>query len=116
MTEFFVCDSLHCVFFFVLSSVTVGSTVGLVVFLEVVASYAGEEVGAYGSRDSHQVVSAQSKKENKRQSSICCKKLQTLGLYPLFDLSLLLLFLTFTFTFSHLADAFIQSDLQLGNT
>ncbi len=24
--------------------------------------------------------------------------------------------LTFTFTFSHLADAFIQSDLQLGNT
>ncbi len=23
---------------------------------------------------------------------------------------------TFTFTFSHLADAFIQSDLQLGNT
>ncbi|XDV17719.1 hypothetical protein PO909_023539 [Leuciscus waleckii] len=28
-------------------------------FLEVVVSYAGEEVGAYGSRDSHQVVSAQ---------------------------------------------------------
>ncbi len=24
--------------------------------------------------------------------------------------------ITFTFTFSHLADAFIQSDLQLGNT
>ncbi len=59
--------------------------------LEVVASYAGKEVGAYGSQDSHQVVSAQSKKENKRrQSSICCKRLQTLGL---FDLSLLLLFL-----------------------
>ncbi len=97
MTEVLVCDSLRCVFFiflFVLSSVTVGSAVGLVVFLEVVAfeaSYAGEEVGAYGSWDSHQVVSAQSKKENKRrQSSICCKRLQTLGL---FDLSLLLLFL-----------------------
>ncbi len=25
-------------------------------------------------------------------------------------------YITFTFTFSHLADAFIQSDLQLGNT
>ncbi|XP_058644029.1 NLR family CARD domain-containing protein 3-like isoform X2 [Onychostoma macrolepis] len=41
--------------------------------LEVVASYAGEEVGAYGSWDSHHVVSAQRKKENKRQSSICSK-------------------------------------------
>ncbi len=27
-----------------------------------------------------------------------------------------ILTLTFTFTFSHLADAFIQSDLQLGST
>ncbi len=27
-----------------------------------------------------------------------------------------LVLFTFTFTFSHLADAFIQSDLQLGNT
>jgi hypothetical protein len=51
--------------------------------LEVVASYAGEEVGAHRSWDSHQVVSAQSKKENRRrQSSICCKRLQTLGLNP----------------------------------
>ncbi len=43
-------------------------------FLEVVASSAGEEVGAYGSQDSHQVVSAQSKKENKRQQSSICRK------------------------------------------
>jgi len=50
-------------------------------FLEVVASSAGEKGGAYGSQDSHQMVSAQRKKENtnKRettaQSSICrvCK-------------------------------------------
>ncbi len=38
-------------------------------FLEVVASSAGEKGGAYGSQDSHQVVSAQRKKEtqNKRE-------------------------------------------------
>ncbi len=38
-------------------------------FLEVVASSAGEKGGAYGSQDSHQVVSAQRKEErntNKR--------------------------------------------------
>ncbi len=32
-------------------------------FLEVVASSAGEKGGAYGSQDSHQMVSAQRKKE-----------------------------------------------------
>ncbi len=31
-------------------------------------------------------------------------------------LLVLTLFMLFTFTFSHLADAFIQSDLQLGNS
>lgn len=68
MTEGSVCGSLRCVFFFFsFSFVIVGSAVGLVVFWKVVASYAGEEVGAYGSRDSHQVVSAQRKHENKRQ-------------------------------------------------
>ncbi len=39
-------------------------------FLEVVASSAGEKGGAYGSQDSHQVVSAQRKKkknQNKRE-------------------------------------------------
>ncbi len=56
-------------FFFVLSSVTVGSAVGLVGFLEVVASSAGEKGGAYGSQDSHQVVSAQRKKKNKTKEN-----------------------------------------------
>ncbi len=47
-------------------------------FLEVVASSAGEKGGAYGSQDSHQVVSAQRKKETKTKgttahSSICCR-------------------------------------------
>ncbi len=101
MTEFFVCDSLRCVFFiylFFVCSVFRDSWLGSgsSCLLEVVASYAGEEVVAYGSRDSHPVVSAQSKKENKRrQSSICCKRLQILGLYTLFNLSLLLLFFSF---------------------
>ncbi len=97
MTEVPVCESLRCVFFifffFFLFSFLCDSWLGSgsSCLLEVVASSAGEEVGAYGSQDSHQVVSAQSNKENKRrQSSICCKRLQTLGL---FDLSVLLLFL-----------------------
>ncbi len=36
-------------------------------FLEVVASSAGEKGGAYGSQDSHQVVSAQRKKKTKNK-------------------------------------------------
>ncbi len=38
-------------------------------FLEVVASSAGEKGGAYGSQDSHQVVSAQRKKETKTRET-----------------------------------------------
>ncbi len=48
---------------------TVGSAVGLVVFLEVVASSAGEKGGAYGSQDSHQVVSAQRKKKKQNKEN-----------------------------------------------
>ncbi len=44
-------------------------------------------------------------KDNLLQQKVTRQK--TVTLYGLF---------TFTFTFSHLADAFIQSDLQLGNT
>ncbi len=57
-------------FLFVLSSVTVGSAVGLVVFLEVVASYAGKEIGAYGSWDSNQWYLAQSKKKTKDDRAV----------------------------------------------
>ncbi len=67
MTEVLVCDSHSCIIFFFCSVFRdrwLGS--GSSCLLEVVASYAGEEVGAYGSQDSHQVVSAQSKKENKK--------------------------------------------------
>ncbi len=38
-------------------------------FLEVVASSAGEKGGAYGSQDSHQVVSAQRKKKSKTKEN-----------------------------------------------
>ncbi len=38
-------------------------------FLEVVASSVGEKGGAYGSQDSHQVVSAQRKKETKTRET-----------------------------------------------
>ncbi len=38
-------------------------------FLEVVASSAGEKGGAYGSQDSHQVVSAQRKKETQTRET-----------------------------------------------
>ncbi len=88
MTEVPVCESLRCVFlfiyfssssFFSLSCVIVGSAM-VYCFLEVVASSAGEKGGAYGSQDSHQVVSAQRNKETQQerptaQSSICrvCK-------------------------------------------
>ena len=68
MTEVPVGESLRCVFFFCVGWLGSWSSC----FLEVVASYAGEEFFAYGSQESHQVVSAQRKKENKRrQSSIC---------------------------------------------
>ncbi len=55
--------------FFSLSWVIVGSAMGSSCFLEVVASSAGEEVGAYGSQDSHQVVSAQRKKKTKTKEN-----------------------------------------------
>ncbi len=38
-------------------------------FLEVVDSSTGEKGGAYGSQDSHQVVSAQRKKETKTRET-----------------------------------------------
>ncbi len=38
-------------------------------FLEVVASSAGEKGGAYGSQDSHQMVSAQRKKETQTREN-----------------------------------------------
>ncbi len=72
MTEVPVCESLRCVFFFsffcsVFRDSWLGS--GSSCLLEVVASSAGEKGGAYGSQDSHQVVSAQrkKKKQNKRE-------------------------------------------------
>ncbi len=71
MTEVPVCESLRCVFFsfFFLFSFLGDSWLGngSSCFLEVVASSAGEEVGAYGSQDSHQVVSAQRKKKNQNK-------------------------------------------------
>ncbi len=72
MTEVPVCESLRCVFiffFFFLFSFLCDSWLGngSSCFLEVVASSAGEKSGAYGSQDSHQVVSAQRKKETKQK-------------------------------------------------
>ncbi len=56
-----------CIFFlssfFSLSCVIVGSAMGLVVFRGCGFIQQGEKGGAYGSQDSHQVVSAQRKKE-----------------------------------------------------
>ncbi len=49
-------------FFFFLCDSWLGD--GSSCFLEVVALSAGEKGGAYGSQDSHQMVSAQRKKEN----------------------------------------------------
>ncbi len=61
--------SALCIFFFFLCSVFRDSWLGYgsSCFLEVVASSAGEKGGAYGSQDSHQVVSAQRKKKNQNK-------------------------------------------------
>ncbi len=74
---------LFIFFFFFLFSFLCDSWLGngSSCFLEVVASSAGEKGGAYGSQDSHQVVSAQEKEKKHKQerptaqSSICrvCK-------------------------------------------
>ncbi len=72
MTKVPVCESLRCVFFFfffcsVFRDSWLGS--GSSCLLEVVASSAGEKGGAYGSQDSHQVVSAQRKKKTKTKEN-----------------------------------------------
>ncbi len=64
MTEVPVCESLRCVFFFSFFLCDSWLGDGSSCFLEVVALSAGEKGGAYGSQDSHQMVSAQRKKEN----------------------------------------------------
>ncbi len=76
MTEVPVCESLRCVFFlffcfFFLFSFLCDSWLGngSSCFLEVVALSAGEKGGAYGSQDSHQVVSAQRKKETQTRET-----------------------------------------------
>ncbi len=75
MTEVPVCESLRCVFFFssffFLFSFLCDSWLGngSSYFLEVVASSAGEKGGAYGSQDSHQMVSAQRKKETQTREN-----------------------------------------------
>ncbi len=79
MTEVPVCESLRCVFFiylffsffFFLFSFLCDSWLGngSSCFLEVVASSAGEKGGAYGSQDSHQVVSAQRNKETQKRET-----------------------------------------------
>ncbi len=79
MTEVPVCESLRCVFFslffffffFFLFSFLCNSWLGngSSCFLEVVASSAGEKGGAYGSQDSHQVVSAQRNKETQTREN-----------------------------------------------
>ncbi len=71
MTEVPVCESLRCVFFSFFCSVFCDSWLGSgsSCLLEVVASSAGEKGGAYGSQDSHQVVSAQRKKKNKTKEN-----------------------------------------------
>ncbi len=71
MTEVPVCESLRCVFFFLSSSFLCDSWLGSgsSCLLEVVASSAGEKGGAYGSQDSHQVVSAQRKKKTKTKEN-----------------------------------------------
>ncbi len=76
MTEVPVCESLRCVFFylfiylfiyFFLCDSWLGD--GSSCFLEVVALSAGEKGGAYGSQDSHQMVSAQRKKETQTREN-----------------------------------------------
>ncbi len=75
MTEVPVCESLRCVFFFssffFLFSFLCDSWLGngSSCFLEVVALSAGEKGGAYGSQDSHQMVSAQRKKETQTREN-----------------------------------------------
>ncbi len=75
MTEVPVCESLRCVFlfffFFLLFSFLCDSWLGngSSYFLEVVVSAAGEKGGAYGSQDSHQMVSAQRKKETQTREN-----------------------------------------------
>ncbi len=54
-------------FFFFLCDIWLGN--GSSCFLEVVASSAGEKGGAYGSQDSHQMVSAQRKKETQTREN-----------------------------------------------
>ncbi len=73
MTEVPVCEPLRCVFFFFffLFSFLCDSWLGngSSCFLEVAASSAGEKGGAYGSQDSHQMVSAQRKKETQTREN-----------------------------------------------
>ncbi len=71
MTKVPVCESLRCIFFFLFCSVFRDSWLGSgsSCLLEVVASSAGEKGGAYGSQDSHQVVSAQRKKKTKTKEN-----------------------------------------------
>ncbi len=58
---------MYFFFFFFFSCVIVGNGSGC--FLEVVDSSAGEKGGAYGSQDSHQMVSAQRKKETQTREN-----------------------------------------------
>ncbi len=76
MTEVPVCESLRCVFllfffFFFLFSFLCDSWLGngSSCLLEVVDLSAGEKGGAYGSQDSHQMVSAQRKKETQTREN-----------------------------------------------
>ncbi len=58
---------MYVFFFFFLCDSWLGN--GSICFLEVVASSAGEKGGAYGSQDSHQMVSAQRKKETQTREN-----------------------------------------------
>ncbi len=69
MTEVPVCESLRCVFLFIFFLCDNWLGNGSSCFLEVVASSAGEKGGAYGSQDSHQMVSAQRKKETQTREN-----------------------------------------------
>ncbi len=69
MTEVPVCESLRCVFFFSFFLCDSWLGDGSSCFLEVVALSAGEKGGAYGSQDSHQMVSAQRKKETQTREN-----------------------------------------------
>ncbi len=69
MTEVPVCESLRYVFFFFFFLCDSWLGDGSSCFLEVVALSAGEKGGAYGSQDSHQMVSAQRKKETQTREN-----------------------------------------------